>query len=257
VQSLSVIMMLCLKLGTGVLAVLTMLVTQGIPAGTALPVTLGATLDARKDKPGQKIEARLMQDVPLPSGQKIKAGAHIIGHIVETTRLPGGGYRMALKFDQLASGGKTVPLTLIARAIAAMNNVYQAELPIDAESNYEPSTQWVMRQIGGEVVNRGRGRITSEEGLVGHWDGAAWGKLTSSDSGDCRAADGNGINQALWLFSTSACGLYGLEGMKLVHDGRTDPVGQIILESSKDIHIGGGSGWFLLVGGTPQTASLQ
>lgn len=249
-------MTFCLKLGTGLLSALAMLVTQGIPAGTALPVTLGATLDARKDKPGQKIEARVMQDVPLPSGEKIKAGAHVIGHIVEVTRLPGGGSRMALKFDQLAAGGRTVPLTLSARAIAAMNNVYQAELPIDAESNYEPSTQWVMRQIGGEVVNRGRGRITSEEGLVGRWNGEAWGKLTSATDGECTAADGNGIEQALWLFSTSACGLYGLEGMKLVHDGRTDPVGQIILESSKDVHIGGGSGWFLLVGGTAQAANL-
>lgn len=248
-------MILSLKIGAGLLGALAMLVTPGIPAGTALPLTLGATLDARKDKPGQKIEARLMQDVPLPSGEKIKAGAHVIGHIVEVTRLTGAGYRMALKFDQLVAGGKTIPLTLNARAIASMQSVYQAEIPVDAESNYEPSTLWVMRQIGGEIVNRGRGRITSDEGLVGRWNGESWGKLTTATDGDCTAADGNGIEQALWLFSTSACGLYGLEGIKLVHDGRTDPVGQIILESSKDLHIGGGSGWFLLVGGTPSASN--
>jgi hypothetical protein len=248
-------MMLCLKLGTGLLSALAMLVTQGIPAGTALPVALADTLDARKDKPGQKIQARVMQNVPLPSGEKIKSGSHVIGHIVEVTRLPGGGYRMVLKFDQLAAGGKAIPVTMNARAIAAMNDVYQAEVPVDAESNYEPSTQWVMRQIGGEIVNRGRGRISSDDGLVGRWDGEAWGKLTTAANGDCTAADGNGIEQALWVFSTSACGLYGLRDMKLVHAGRTDPVGQIILESSKDLHIGGGSGWFLLVSGTPSATN--
>jgi hypothetical protein len=236
---------------THVLGVLAMLVAQGVPAGTALPVALGATLDARKNKPGQKIEARLMQDVQLPAGEKIKAGAHVIGHVVEVTRLKGGGSRMVLKFDQLQDRGTTIPLTLSVRAIAAMQNVYQAQIPINADSNYTTENVWVMRQVGGDVVNRGRGLIASGDTIVGRWDGAPWGKLTSSDNGDCSASDGNSIEQALWVFSTSACGLYGLENMKLVHDGRTDPVGQIILESSKDLHIGGGSGWFLLVGGAP------
>jgi hypothetical protein len=249
---LSVTVMLCLKLGAGLLSALAMLVTQGIPAGTALPVALNSTLNAKKDKPGQKIEARLMQDIPLPAGEKIKAGARVTGHIVEVTRLKGGGYRMVLKFDQLTAGGRTMPLTVSARAIAASNSVFQAQVPINAVSDAESSNQWVMRQVGGETVNRRLGLVGSDDGIVGRYDdGAPWGKLTTALDGDCTAADGNGIEQALWVFSTSACGLYGLENIRLVHRGRTDPVGQIILESSKDLRIGGGSGWFLLVGGTP------
>ena len=238
-----------LKLGSAVLNAAVLLVSQGIPAGTALPVALSTTLDARKNKPGQKIEGRLMQDIPLPSGEKIKAGAHLIGQIVAMTRPAGGRSRMVLKFDQLAAGGTPIPLTLSVRAIASPDSVYQAEIPINADSNYTTQNEWVMRLVGGDIVNRGRGIVASAEAVVGRWDVAPWGKLTSSDSGDCTASDGNGLEQALWVFSTSACGLYGLEDIKLVHDGRTDPVGQIILESSKDLHIGGGSGWFLLVGG--------
>jgi len=97
--------MLLLKLGTGLLSALAMLVTPGLPVGTALPVVLNSTLDAKKDKPGQKIEGRLMQDIPLSAGEKIKAGAHVIGHIVEVRRA-GGGYRMVVKFDQLQERGK-------------------------------------------------------------------------------------------------------------------------------------------------------
>ncbi len=247
--------MLLLTLGAGLLNAVAMLVSPGLPAGTALPVTLNSTLDARKDKPGQKIEARLMQDIPLSSGEKIKGGAHVIGHIVEVTKLPGGGSRMVLKFDELQERGTVIPLSVSARAIAAMESIYAAEVPIDATSDSESSSQWVMQQVGGDVINRGRGRISSDDGLVGRWDGAAWGKLTSSTQGDCAASDGNGIEQALWVFSTSACGLYGLEDMKLVHSGRTVPLGQIVLESSKMLHIGGGSGWFLLVNaGAPASA---
>jgi hypothetical protein len=241
--------MLLLKLGTVLLSALAMLVTSGIPAGTALPVVLNSTLDAKKDKPGQKIEARLMQDIPLPAGEKIKAGAHVTGHIVEVSRASGGS-RMVLKFDQLQDRGTTIQLNVSARAIASSQAVYAAEIPIDADSNFEPQNLWVMRQVGGDIVNRGRGGIASGDSLVGRWDGAAWGKLTSAVEGDCTAADGNGIEQALWVFSTSACGLYGFEDVKLVHDGRTDPLAQIILESGKPLHVGGGSGWFLLVGGS-------
>jgi hypothetical protein len=252
---LSVIVMLCLKLGTGLLSALAMLITQGIPAGTALPVMLGGTLDAKKDKPGEKIEARLMQDVRLPAGDKIKAGAYVIGHIVAVTRLPGGGSRMVLVFDHLTADGRTIPLVLSVRAIASSNSVFQAQVPINTNSDAESSNQWAVQQVGGEVVNRRLGLVGSDYGVVGRYDeGAPWGKLTTAVDGDCSAADGNGIVQALWVFSTSACGLYGLRDMKLVHDGRTDPAGQIILESSKDLHIGGGSGWFLLVGGTPAAA---
>src|SRR5271167_5175285 len=240
--------MLCLKLGAGLLSTLAMLVTQGIPVGTALPVALNSTLDAKKDKPGQKIEARLMQDVRLPAGEKIKAGARVNGHIVAVSKTA-GGWRMVLMFDQLTAGGRTTPLVLSVRAIAASDTVYQAEVPINPDSNYTTQNMWVMRQVGGDIVNRGRGLVASDDEIVGRYDdGAPWGKLTTAVDRDCSAADGNGIEQALWVFSTSACGPYGLEDAKLVHDGKTDPVGEIILESGKDLKVGGGSGWFLLVG---------
>jgi hypothetical protein len=71
-----------------------------------------------------------------------------------------------------------------------------------------------------------------------------WGKLTAA--GDCPATDG-GQNQALWVFSTTACGVYGFEGLTISHDGSTSPAGQITLDSTRDILIRGGSGWLLVV----------
>jgi len=56
---------------------------NAIPAGTILPLQLNSSLNSRKSKPGQVVTARLMQDVPLPSGAKIHAGAKVVGHIIE------------------------------------------------------------------------------------------------------------------------------------------------------------------------------
>ena len=65
----------------------------------------------------------------------------------------------------------------------------------------------------------------------------------------CRGAvDGNDQPQALWVFSSDTCGLYDFSNVTLTHAGRTNPVGEITLKSSKgDIHIRGGSGLLLRV----------
>src|SRR5271165_725380 len=204
--------MLLLKLGTGLLSALAMLVTSGIPAGTALPVALSSTLDAKKDKPGEKIEARVMQDVPLPSGGKIKSGSHVMGHIVDVTKPASGGSRIVLEFDQLEAEGNTIPLTVSARAIAAMESVYAAESPIDANSNYETSNEWTMRQVGGDIVNRGTGVVASGDTIVGKWKGDVWAKLAYVSG--CPPHNVSNDEQAMWVFSVGACGLYGFRNVK-------------------------------------------
>ena len=84
---------------------------------------------------------------------------------------------MALKFDELQAGGLRVPLTVSARAIAAMESVYAAEVPINPLSDGESTNEWVMRQVGGDIVNRGRGLVASGDGIVGTWKGGVWAKL--------------------------------------------------------------------------------
>lgn len=47
---------------------------EAIPPGTVLPVQLESTLDSLKNKLGQIITARFMQDVPLSAPQQGIAG---------------------------------------------------------------------------------------------------------------------------------------------------------------------------------------
>ena len=77
------------------------------------------------------------------------------------------------------------------------------------------------------------------------------GKVRSDPGSPCRAAvAGNHKTQALWLFSTDACGVYGYDDVKIVHAGRTEPVGEITLASAKgNLAIESGSGWLLRVDG--------
>ncbi len=237
------------QLAVSLLSMATLVSGQKLPAGTALPVMLNSELNAKKDRVGQKIEGKTMQDVPLVSGSRIKRGSKVTGHIVEVTRAADGGSAIVIRFDELEDQGRAIRLTVSLRALAASESVFQAGLPIETSSDSESSDQWVTRQVGGEVVNRSRGAVGSNTAIVGRWSEGVWAVLTPPLQGDCPDDEGDGREQAMWVFSTSACGLYGLPNMMLAHAGRTDPVGQIRLESPKQLMIRGGSGWLLLVTG--------
>jgi hypothetical protein len=237
--------MLLTKLAAVLLCSSTLLAAQSLPAGTALPVMLNSTLKSNSAKAGERIEGKLMQQVLLPSGAKIKSGSHVTGHVV-SAGLSGSVSHVTVMFDSLQDEGRTIPLNVGVLAIAATESVFQAKTPIDAISTYESSYGWTTKQVGGDVVFRGRGYIASPQGKVGRWTGSgAWGILTPA--GDCPPNDVNPQEQALWVFSTTACGIYGFENLKLTQAGSTPPIGQVTFESAKEILVRDGSGWLLVV----------
>jgi hypothetical protein len=71
-----------------------------IPSGTILPIRLTSTISSATCKPGQVITGRIMQNVLLASGGKIKEGSKILGHIVEVTPATAGAQaRVSFQFD--------------------------------------------------------------------------------------------------------------------------------------------------------------
>jgi hypothetical protein len=226
---------------------------QQIPAGTALPVMLDSSLDARKDKPGRKISVRIMQEVQLPDGKKIPSGSHIVGHILRVnTPTATSPSRLAFQLDQLNSGGHSLPLTTSLRAVASMTEVFEAQLPTNNFDEYGTSiADWTTVQVGGDAVYRGDGKVISPDNRVvgsATVGGEVTAKLTAVPDRGCRGSiEGNDREQALWVFSTTACGAYGFSDLKITHAGRTSPRGEIALESPTNVQIRGGSGLLLRV----------
>jgi hypothetical protein len=223
---------------------------QDIPAGTILPVRLSSSLNSHKTKPGQIISAKIMQNVPLAAGARIPAGAKVFGHVIEVVPgQHGNGARISFRFDKLVSSNQTFPLTTNLRALASFMEVHDAGLPSSAPDRGTSSNAWTTVQVGGsDVVYRGGGPVVHGGDVVGMpvFDGVLV-RVTFNPRTGCRGSvEGNDQPQALWVFSSDACGVYGFGDITIAHAGRTDPVGEIILSTRETkLSVPSGSGMLL------------
>ncbi len=225
-----------------------------IPPGTILPVRLNSTLSSGKCRTGQVITGRIMQDVPLSPGMRIKEGSRVLGHIVEVTpATTSARARISVQFDKLVSSHQTISITTNLRAIAGFMRIIEAQTPPIGPGESDVYRWLTTVQVGGDVVYGEGGPVTSGENanqVVGKAvSGGVLSKVRAKEGTKCRGAiDGNDRPQALWVFSSDACGTYGLEQISIAHAGRTDPIGVIVLVSaSGTLKLPSGAGMLLRV----------
>jgi len=218
-----------------------------LPPGTILPVSLDHGLNAAKAYPGEEVRAKVMQNVP---GTAVHRGAEVLGHVVRVDVPPNGPARLTLRFDFVRMRRLTVAIKTNLRALASLNEVEAAEDPEEMSSRGLTEATWTTEQIGGEQVYRGGGPVADGLTPVGTPtpDGAL-GVPRVQPGQPCRGAiDGMMQPQALWLFSTNACGVYGYANIRIVHAGRTDPLGIIVLSVDKGkLALQSGTGMLLRV----------
>jgi len=208
-----------------------------VPDSSILPVRLETSLSSKNAKVGELIRARIMQAVPLLGDATIPAGSIVTGEVTAVQVAAGGeGASLAFRFDTLHIAHENVLLTLRLRAIASDQEVRQAQLPRNSDPTAS-SNSWTTVQIGGDVVYRGGGPVRSRSGVVGKpVDGGVLVRLDPNPARGCRN-DGTGERaQALWLFSSDACGSYGLPDVTIVHSERNAPAdatGEFELKSAK------------------------
>lgn len=188
----------------------------------------------------------------MPDRQRLRAGARVTGHVVsvEARSDASSGARIALKIDSLVVKQYTFSIRADLRAIASPMEVNDAGVPTVGGDRGTPPSAYTTIQIGGDVVYRGGGHVERHGTIVGEpvSDGVLV-QVSANPEGGCRSdVDGNGWPQALWLFSSDACGVYGYTHMSIIDAGRTNADATIVLGSDKgQFEIRGGSGMLLRV----------
>jgi hypothetical protein len=207
--------------------------TAKLPIGTVLPVTLEHALSSKNLVKGEALEARLMQDVPLPNKEKIPAGSKILGSVVNVVSAEDGPSSITFRFVSLESKHMAAtPLVVGLRAMATFEAAQTAQTPYqDATSG---TNAWATTlQIGGDVRYGDGGKVSNRHHRqVGKatTDGGVLVRVEDPPGSPCAGWPGAAsTTQALWLFSADACGLYDMKHIRLLHAGNKEPLGDITL----------------------------
>ena len=94
---------------------------SGLPQGTPLVVELSKSIDAKKAKPGDKVQASLMQDVIAHGELAVRRGSKIEGHVTEAKEYSKEAPESVLGvvFDKVfLKGGGEMSVNAVLQAVA-------------------------------------------------------------------------------------------------------------------------------------------
>jgi hypothetical protein len=222
-----------------------------IPAGTIIPIAV-PMISSEKVKKGDVLKAWVAQTVPFENGEKLYRRATVLGHVVDVTPAtpPHGKASLVLRFDTVVQGTQSISVVTSLRAMASPLEVESAENPAFFPGQAEFYDWAPTEQVGGEKVYGLGGPVANGGRIVGRGvDGGVLAQLSAKPGTSCGGAvDGNNAPQALWVFSSDACGPYGFPKLMITQTGGDAPLGEIVLSSAEGpLRIGAGSAMLLCV----------
>jgi hypothetical protein len=219
--------------------------------GTILPVSLNSSLRSDTSESGATIIATVMQDVPLGSGETLRKGSKVTGHVVGAIT-PGKGSdesKISFQFDHVQLGNQTIPITTQLRAVASRSAVLAATPQLTSPDYADNEIQ-----IGGDQISYGEGGpVMVGEQVVGKYTRQGVLAYVDQDSGtpSLGAINDHAHPQAFWLFSVNARGAYGFDDLTIPQSGRSEPLGEVTLASNrKVVRVDKGSAMLLRVDGS-------
>jgi hypothetical protein len=226
----------------------------GISNGSNVNATLASSLDAKRSKPGDEVEARTDQDVKQDGKVVLKKGTRLVGHVTQAQARSKeqAQSQLGVVFDHaVLKNGQNVPFNASIQALAAAQSATAASAGADdmmASGSGMGAMQGTTRTGGGLV-----GGVASNAGAAaGSATGAASGSVMNTAASVPSNAGGTlnsaarstgsvgGLTSAGRLASNSS-GVFGLDGLALNSAASSATQGTMIVSSTKNVHLDSGT----------------
>ncbi|MGB6683189.1 MAG: hypothetical protein WBH24_06035 [Candidatus Acidiferrum sp.] len=207
-----------------------------LPSGTAVNAELNSSVNSKKVKVGEKIEAHTTEAIEFAGKTILPKGTKLEGHVTEATARSKGdsGSTLAIQFDKaIPRKGEELPLDVMIMAIAAPQEDSYA-------GSVGPSSD-PMRDVGGAAAAgspMGVGKSQPPPNVA-----------QSSPSG--APADSTEPKSHTQLPATSR-GVYGLKDLKIMMVALKTSQTTVITSSGKDVHLDDGTRLLLVAAGDTQ-----
>ncbi len=196
------------------------------PAAQAIPAILAKSVDSRKAKAGDPIEATTSVSLSSPQAGQIPEGSKIVGHITEAKAKSKGDPQSTLSFafDKIVlKNGKDVPFKAVAQAIGPEQSMTSANFADNGGTSGAPNSQAPMG------AGRGVGGGTSANSTTG--GGGAAGEPAGSPT-DVENQSSNSAR-----LPENAIGVVGMKGLTLA----TQADAAVISSDSKSVKLNQGT----------------
>jgi len=230
-------------------------VSADLASGTKIDTSLVNSLDAKKSKPGDRVEARTAQDVKQDGKVILKKGTSLVGHVsqAQARTKEQSQSQLGIVFDHaVLKSGEEIPLTVIIQALAiSQSSASAAQASQDAFAGGGSSQDAPNASAGGGLLGGG----TTADGAVGGVANAAShaaGDTGATLSGVARSAGAVGGIASSGRLASNSSGVFGLDGISIDLSASNATEGTMIISPSKDVHLDGGTQMLLSVASRAQ-----
>ena len=235
--------------------------SASISNGSKIDATLATSLDAKRSKPGDEVEARAAEDVKQDGKVVLKKGTRLVGHVTQAQARAKGQTQsqLGIMFDHaILKNGQEVPFNASIQALAAAQTAAAASTGADdivASGSGMASGQGMTRGGGGLA-----GGVASTAGAT---TGAATGSVMNTASSMPATAGGSlntvarstgavgGLTSTGRLASNSS-GVFGMEGLSIDSAASSATQGSMIVSTTKNVHLDSGTQLLLRTAGQAQ-----
>jgi uncharacterized cupredoxin-like copper-binding protein len=214
-----------------------------LPSGTAVNAELNSSVDSKKVKVGDRVEAHTTEAVRYDGKVIVPKGAKLEGHVTEATARSKGdsGSTLAIQFDKaIPKKGEDISLNVEILAIAAPQSDFSGGSPGPGR---DPMSGVGASAAGGSPMGASRPQNPGI-GTPADPSGAAAGAPVDSTT------EPSGRSQ----LSASSRGVYGLKDLKLMATSSNTSQTAVITSSGKNVHLDSGTRLLLVSqAGVPAT----
>jgi len=224
--------------------------SASISNGTKIDASLATSLDAKRSKVGDEVEARTEEDIKQDGKVVMKKGTRLVGHVTQAQAKANGQAQsqIGIMFDHaVLKNGQQMPFNASIQAVASAQSAAASSLAADdamASGGGMGAMQTTSRSGGGLA-----GGVASTANATA---GAATGTVMNTASSVPSAAGGSlntvahssgavgGLTSSGRLASNSS-GVFGLEGLSIDSATSNAAKGSMIVSATKNVHLDSGT----------------
>jgi hypothetical protein len=221
--------------------------SAGLEAGTAVEASLSKSIDAKKAKPGDAVEARVEKDVKSAGRVVVPKGAKLLGHVTQAQAREKGNAvsELGIAFDHaVLKNGGTVAFQGVIRSLSAAPQVSGSAADDTMASTGAPGYAGSSPTMGEPARSPAGTAVSGLGSAAGSVAGTA-GSAVSGAAGaaaDAAGSAGAGLGATgAGAVGASVPGIRGLPGLQIDAAASTATNGTVIVSHSRNVHLDSGT----------------